>query len=93
MNADPTARKPIPPLSPTKQLILHLAPQVARLHDSEPEALDLIAEARTYLAAPDGPTDAELHDLWLELYRFHDGATSSEVATIARAVLARWGNR
>ena len=60
-----------------------------------------LAEARAYLAAPDEPavpdsrepTDEELHDLWQELYRFHDGATSGEVAVIARAVLARWGGR
>jgi len=53
-------------------------------------------------AVPDGrepasvaykPSGAELHDLWLELYRFHDGPTGGEVATIAHAALERWGSR
>jgi len=39
---------------------------------------------------PQGPTDKELHQLWQELYSFHDGPTSGEVAEIARAVLARY---
>jgi hypothetical protein len=41
---------------------------------------------------PQGPTDEELHQLWQELYIFHDGPTSGEVTEIARAVLARWGS-
>jgi hypothetical protein len=40
---------------------------------------------------PQGPTDKDLHQLWLDLYAFHDGATPGEVAEIARAVLQRWG--
>jgi len=50
-------------------------------------------EARAFLdqPEPEGPTDEELNDLWLELYGFHDGPTSGGVAVIARAVLARWG--
>ena len=50
-------------------------------------------EARAFLdqPEPEGPTDEELNDLWLELYGFHDGPTSGDVAVIARAVLARWG--
>ena len=40
---------------------------------------------------PVGPTDKELHQLWQELYSFHDGPASGDVAEIARAVLARWG--
>jgi hypothetical protein len=40
---------------------------------------------------PQGPTDKDLHQLWLDLYAFHDGATPGEVAEIARAVLACWG--
>ncbi len=40
---------------------------------------------------PQGPSDEELHQLWLDLYAFHDGPTSGDVAEIARAVLARWG--
>jgi hypothetical protein len=57
-------------------------------HESE-----LVARARAALAQlePEGPTDAELHQLWLDLYAFHDGPTSGDVAEIARAVLARWG--
>jgi hypothetical protein len=39
-----------------------------------------------------GPTDGELHQLWLDLYAFHDGPTSGNVVEIARAVLARWGH-
>ena len=40
----------------------------------------------------DMPTDEELHQLWLDLYSFHDGPSSGDVAEIARAALARWGN-
>jgi hypothetical protein len=49
--------------------------------------------ARAFLSQPEpeGPTDEELHDLWIELYGFHDGPTSGDVEVIARAVLARWG--
>jgi hypothetical protein len=56
-------------------------------------AIELLSRARTALAQPEpqGPTDEELHRLWLDLYAFHDGPTSGEVAEIARAVLARWG--
>ncbi len=55
----PTSNGPIPPASPTKQLILRLAGELARLHDSQSSTLDLITEARTYLAQPEpqGPTD------------------------------------
>jgi hypothetical protein len=51
-----------------------------------------IDRARTALAQPEpvGPTDEELHQLWLDLYAFHDGPTSGDVAEIARAVLARY---
>ena len=38
------------------------------------------------------PTDEELHQLWLDLYSFHDGPSSGDVAEIARAALTRWGN-
>ncbi len=49
--------------------------------------------ARSALAQsePVGPTDDELHQLWLDLYAFHEGPTSGDVAEIARAVLQRWG--
>ena len=52
-----------------------------------------VSRTRAALAQPEpqGPTDKELHQLWQELYSFHDGPTSGEVAEIARAALARWG--
>jgi hypothetical protein len=58
----PISNGPIPPASPVKQLILRLAGELARLHDSQPSTLDLIDEARAYLAQPEpeGPTDEEL---------------------------------
>ena len=49
----PISNGPIPPASPVKQLILRLAGELARLHDSQPSTLDLIAEARVYLAQPE----------------------------------------
>jgi hypothetical protein len=57
--------------------------------------IDALMELRDALSQPEpeGPTEEELHDLWLELYGFHpDGPTSGDVAVIARAVLARWGS-
>jgi hypothetical protein len=50
--------------------------------------------ARAALAQPEpqAPSDEDLHQLWLDLYAFHDGPTSGDVAEIARAVLARWGH-
>jgi hypothetical protein len=53
----------------------------------------VIAKADAALSQPEpqGPTDQELHQLWQELYIFHDGPTSGDVAEIARAVLDRWG--
>jgi len=53
---------------------------------------DWRSRTRTALSQPEpqGPTDKELHQLWQELYSFHDGPTSGEVAEIARAVLARY---
>lgn len=70
--------------------------------------MPLINEARAYLAAPDEPavldggepTDEELRDLWQDLYgalsvigSSWGGPTRADVAVIARAVLARYGNR
>jgi len=49
----PISNGPIPPASPVKQLILRLAGELARLHDSQPSTLDLIAEARAYLDQPE----------------------------------------
>jgi hypothetical protein len=55
---------------------------------------DLLVRARAALAQPEpqvpGPTDEELHQLWLELNEFHEGPTSGEVAEIAHTALARW---
>lgn len=71
-------------MSPTKRLVLRLAGELARLHDSQSSTLDLIAEARAYLATPDGPavpdgrepasvttypTDKELMELMPEAMR------------------------
>jgi hypothetical protein len=65
------------------------------LMDDRRETHALAAEARAALAQPEpqGPTDEELRQLWLDLYAFHDGPTSGDVAEIARAVLACWGNQ
>jgi len=41
----------IPPLDATRQLILRLTAELARLHDSNPQTLDLIAEARAFIDA------------------------------------------
>jgi hypothetical protein len=43
--------RPIPPLDATRQLILKLTAELARLHDSKPQALDLITEARAFIDA------------------------------------------
>jgi hypothetical protein len=76
----------------TEELVI---PEYAHTEKERTDAsLALVAEARALLSQsePEGPTDEELHDLWLELYGFHpDGPTSGDVAVIARAVLARWG--
>jgi hypothetical protein len=53
-------------------------------------AADLL-ERLALQPVPEGPTNKELHQLWRDLYAFHDGPTSGDVAEIARAVLARWG--
>lgn len=46
-----THPRPIPPLDATRQLILRLTAELARLHDSDPPTLDLIAEARAFIDA------------------------------------------
>ena len=84
-----------------RDLIQRLADELMRWDPTCLFDRGLVSEARAYLTAtdeqaePDGrePTDEELHDLWQEFYCFHHGATSGEVAEIARAVLARWGSR
>ena len=55
---------------------------------------EILTRARAALAQPEpqGPTDAELHQLWQNLYAFHDGPTSGDVAEISRTALQRWGN-
>jgi len=91
----PISNGPIPPASPVKQLILRLAGELARLHDSQPSTLDLIDEARAYLDQPEleEPTDEELNRL---MHDFVLGGESAEHFSFdhrafARAVLARWG--
>jgi hypothetical protein len=62
--------------------------------DATDRMTQYIMEARAALEAqpePQAPSDKDLHQLWLDLYAFHDGPTSGDVAEIARAVLARWG--
>ena len=64
----PVSNGPIPPASPVKQLILRLAGELARLHDSQPSTLDLIDEARAYLSQPE-PEEEEWYSRfadWLE---------------------------
>lgn len=46
-----THPRSIPPLDATRQLILRLTAELARLHDSDPPTLDLIAEARAFIDA------------------------------------------
>ena len=75
-------------LSPTDWRAL--CAELVEKYDLEWRARERI---KTALAQPEpqGPSDKELHQLWQELYIFHDGPTSGDVAEIARAVLARWG--
>ena len=89
----PISNGPIPPVSPVKQLILRLAGELARLHDSQPSTLDLIAEARTYLdqPEPEGPTDEELLFAFYEASLAEGGDTDEVTLRGLRAVLARWG--
>jgi hypothetical protein len=96
----PISNGPIPPASPAKQLILRLAGELARLHDSQPSTLDLIAEARAYLdqPEPEEPTDEELLVCMLKAAASVPGGQCTgildwdkEAIAAARAVLARWG--
>ena len=84
----PISNGPIPPASPVKQLILRLAGELARLHDSQPSALDLIDEARAYLAQPEPeePTVMEIIDLSSEIEEEGLGRVD-----LVRRALARWG--
>jgi len=81
----------------TRDLIQRMADELDHylqlLRDDCTSTHPLADEARAYLAQaePEGPTDEELRHLWLDLYAFHDGPTSGDVAEIARAALARWG--
>jgi hypothetical protein len=71
--------------------------QALDLNYDDPEDYFIYRELRELKAAalaqlePQGPSDEDLHQLWLDLYAFHDGPTSGDVAEIARAVLTRWG--
>jgi hypothetical protein len=53
---------------------------------------ELHDRARAALAEqPVGPTDEELREMWFGSEWFNEGATLREFISIARAVLARWG--
>ena len=103
---DPTARDLIQRLADALKTYNNHCPYNDKPHDkllSEARAyLTQPEPAADGPAVPDGrepasvinePTDAELHALGQELYRFHDGPTSGEVAEIARAVLARYSRQ
>ncbi len=90
----PTSNGPIPPASPTKQLILRLAAELARLHDSQSSTLDLIGEARAYLDQPEpkGPTLEEVDDLCAEHGFYYEGGESLELLQLMITdALTRWG--
>ena len=55
----------------------------------------VIAKARAALAQPEpaAPTDEELIKMWHSSDWFNEGATPREFISIARAVLAQWGNQ
>jgi hypothetical protein len=67
--------------------------EMGRRYGRSHQAIMQIRYGRAAIVQPEpvGPTDEELHQLWLDLYAFHEGPTSGDVAEIARAVLARWG--
>jgi hypothetical protein len=53
---------------------------------------DVILRARAALAEqPVTPTDEELQEMWFGSEWFNEGATLREFISIARAVLAHWG--
>jgi hypothetical protein len=53
-----------------------------------------IHRARAALAEqPVVPTDEELREMWFGSEWFNEGATLREFISIARAVLARWGQQ
>ena len=54
---------------------------------------DVILRARAALAqpVPEGPTDEELYQFWLNHDLWDDDIGPGDVAAIARAALARWG--
>jgi hypothetical protein len=61
-------------------------------HLCEDEINNLTNSARAALAEqPVGPTDEELREMWFGSKWFNEGATLREFISIARAVLARWG--
>jgi hypothetical protein len=56
---------------------------------------DLCVRARALLAQPvaEWPSDEELQEMWFGSEWFNEGATLREFISIARAVLAKWGNQ
>lgn len=79
----PISNGPIPPASPVKQLILRLAGELARLHDSQPSTLDLIDEARAYLDQPEPvPVSADT--------AFAIGQTGGPPSEVERLAFEAW---
>jgi hypothetical protein len=89
----PISNGPIPPASPAKQLILRLAGELARLHDSQPSTLDLIDEARAYLSQtePQTPSKSELFGLLMQSGGANRAVSIEWLEPFAQAILARWG--
>ena len=77
------------------ELVQDIEEWIAAVDHCPPSSSALVQRARAALAQTEpqghGPTDEELHQLWLELNEFHEGPTSGEVAEIAHTALARWG--
>jgi hypothetical protein len=78
-------------ITPSPELVEQWMQAHSTKYDLARHAAQWGAAAALAQHEPEEPTDKELHQLWQELYSFHDGPTSGEVAEIARAVLARWG--
>ena len=75
------------------ELVAALDPKVVGKDGYGPIAA-LLPRARAALAQPEpvAPTDEELLEMWHSSDWFNEGATLREFISIARAVLAKWGN-
>jgi hypothetical protein len=62
------------------ELVQDIEEWIVAVDHCPPSSSALVQRARAALAQPElqGPTDKELHQLWQELYGFHDGPTSGE---------------